>query len=414
MTIDLSKFYLIPKRKFAEGLFSAGMLLAFLTSLRPWFLWSIHSFFPLIVSMMLGIAMLVDRTTRKSLFTKTNFLAPCIIYLLLTVYQSIRSGNNIVGLVMPVFYTYIFFMLYRYDKSRLLRLSTFIAKSVAIILVPSLFFFILFLLGFPLPSRDLVFGDYFYSFTNYYFFLLDDRQLFAFIPRFQSVFPEPTYLGSTCAVLLLSQRGRWKRWYNIVLLTALLISFSLGAYVYITAIIFLNLWVKGRKILVNLIITISFIGAFVASSFFYNGGDNLVHDLILLRLEIDDGELAGNNRTTESFDVDFDNYIQSSDILFGRNRVAEFGDSGYKVFIYDYGLVGLALLILFYYLSFSPSDKRRSKISAWFVAAMIFGVDAFVLWLGRFIPLYCAAFTGVEDESEESNELETIPHEHTT
>ncbi len=72
------------------------------------------------------------------------------------------------------------------------------------------------------------------------------------------------------------------------------------------------------------------------------------------------------------------------------------------------------VLILFYYLSFSPSDKRRSKISAWFVAAMIFGVDAFVLWLGRFIPLYCAAFTGVEDESEESNELETIPHEHTT
>ena len=156
---------------------------------------------------------------------------------------------------------------------------------MAILLIPSMFFFFLYLLGFPLPSSNLQYGDAFYLFSNYYFFLIDERQLLAFIPRFQSVFPEPSHLGTVCAVLLLAQRGKWRRWWNITLLTALLISFSLGAYVYLVAIVFLNMWTKGRRILLNLILISAVIASVIIGSFYYNDGDNLVNSLIVLRME---------------------------------------------------------------------------------------------------------------------------------
>lgn len=407
MTIDLSKFYLIEKRSLVKFLFYAGMLLAFFASLRPWFLWSIHSYYTVFVSFVLLFALLIDRTSSRPLFCRTDFIIPLAAFLLLGYYQAIVDSKSFKGLISVVFFAFIFFALFRYEKKELNALSTILAKSMAILLVPSMFFFFLYLFGFPLPSSNLQYGDAFYTFSNYYFFLIDDRQLLAFIPRFQSVFPEPSHLGTVCAVLLLAQRGKWRRWWNIVLLSALFISFSLGAYVYIVAIVFLNMWTKGRRILLNLILISAVIASVVIGSFYYNDGDNLVNNLIVLRMEMEDGEMAGNNRTSESFDADFDNYIQSSDILFGRDRQEMFGDSGYKVFIYDNGFVGLLLITVFIFLAFNPSSNHRAKFSAWIVIAMIFGVDAFVLWFGRFIPLYCAAYNDLENNDNNEN------HEHT-
>ena len=112
-------------------------------------------------------------------------------------------------------------------------------------------FFFLYILGFSLPNANLVFKDGFYSFTNYFLFLVEDHSLYNIIPRFQSIFLEPTYLGSTTALLLMTQRGKWKRWYNISLIIGLLISFSLAGYVYFISIIFLNMWIERKKIIIK-------------------------------------------------------------------------------------------------------------------------------------------------------------------
>ena len=50
----------------------------------------------------------------------------------------------------------------------------------------------------------------------------------------------------------------------------------------------------------------------------YNRGDNLVNIFILERLEInDEGKFEGDNRVTEEFDDEFDDFMSSSD--FGGN-----------------------------------------------------------------------------------------------
>lgn len=79
----------------------------------------------------------------------------------------------------------------------------------------------------------------------------------------------------------------------------------------------------------------------VIGSFYYNNGDNLLHNLIVIRMEINDnGELAGNNRTTDDFQRQFNGFLSSNDLLIGRgDEEIPTGNSGYKVFIYRYGLI---------------------------------------------------------------------------
>lgn len=75
------------------------------------------------------------------------------------------------------------------------------------------------------------------------------------------------------------------------------------------------------------------ISAIVGGSFIYNDGDNMLHNLIILRLEIDDGEMAGNNRVSKDFSTEYESFLQTSDVVFGRDYdYSNFGDSGYKVF----------------------------------------------------------------------------------
>lgn len=64
---------------------------------------------------------------------------------------------------------------------------------------------------------------------------------------------------------------------------------------------------------------VAFISTIVVGSFFYNNGENLLHDLILIRLEVEDGEMAGNNRVTEDFDTDFEKLCESSAVIFGKS-----------------------------------------------------------------------------------------------
>lgn len=94
-----------------------------------------------------------------------------------------------------------------------------------------------------------------------------------------------------------------------------------------------------------------FLAAICIVAFYYNGGDNLIHDLILMRLEIEDGEMVGDNRVTDDFQMEFDDFLQSSDIFLGREMDwSTFGNSGFRVYIYENGLIGLLLVILLYFL----------------------------------------------------------------
>ena len=114
---------------------------------------------------------------------------------------------------------------------------------------------------------------------------------------------------------------------------------------------------------------------------------------------------------TKSFDNEYVGYLQTSDIIFGRDYdYSSFGDSGYKVYIYDYGLTGTLLLFVFYFTLFRKFDDARALTSAFIILLLIWGVDAFVLWFGRMIPLYITATREktTKKEYEHTDRLHTV------
>uniref|UniRef100_UPI003FEEF9E5 hypothetical protein n=1 Tax=Prevotella sp. TaxID=59823 RepID=UPI003FEEF9E5 len=333
--------------------------------------------------------MLISKTTKDNWFTNDHFLAPVMGYVAISTYMLVINETNINGYIVNVFHTAIFYSIFRLKTEKMEALMTFLCKTMGWILLFSTPAFLLYLVGFPFVGVDAVYGEDLYSFTNYFLFMIDDRSLWAFFPRFSSVFLEPGHLGTAAALLLSTQFGKWKKWYNIVLLVALLLTFSLAAYVIYVVVIFLKLWVQGKQFIGKLVMVVTFIAAIVTGSFFYNNGENLLHDLILIRLEVEDGELAGNNRVTEDFDTDFEKLCESSAIIFGKKREnPEFGNSGYKVFMYENGIIGTVLMLIFYIASLGKIRNRRATASAFFLALLGFIVRGYPLWYSNYLPYY--------------------------
>ena len=388
----VSDLYLIDKDKLATNLFNVGVLIAFLGSLNPWFMWWLGYLYPIPVAMCVLGSYLLVRTMNRSFFTRNEYLLPILFFAFYYFYERMSLGLGINGYIIGLFRATFFLFLFRWSYEKMQEMIVFIAKCLGILLSFSLLGFFLYLSGFPLPSANVEFGE-FYSYTNYYLFMLDDRALFQIIPRFHAVFIEPSHIGTACAFLLFAQRGQWRKWYNIVLLASLFLTFSLASYIYLVVIVFLNLWIRGKQMVRKLLVTLVIIGAAVIVTFTYNNGDNLVHNLILLRMEIEDGEMAGDNRISSNFEGDYENFLSSGDIVLGREMDnSEFGNAGYRVFFYEHGIVGIVLVWLFYIVSLMYTPNKRAFVGVLFVALLFFGVSAFMLWDNIFIPLYAAAY----------------------
>ena len=86
--------------------------------------------------------------------------------------------------------------------------------------------------------------------------------------------------------------------------------------------------------------------------------------------------------------VDFEKLAKSSDIILGKKiENPEFGNSGFKVYIYQNGIVGL-LLVIFFYLSCMIGCKKKEGASALIISVLAFIVRGYPLWYSNFIPFY--------------------------
>lgn len=386
-------------------LFYVGIVIAYLGSLNPWFMWPLGNYYIIIASVLLCMSIAISSIQKEtSFFTNERYIIPITIHIVLSYYLLWINGGHIAGFIVNLFNISIFYTLFILNKDVFPTISTIISKVMASLLLISIIAYVLYLLGFHFPYRDAEFADGFYSYKNYYFFMIDQRSLLEIFPRFHSVFLEPGHLGSACVLLLLTQYGNWKKWYNIVLLIATLMTFSLAAYVLLTIIVFLNLWLQGKRVMYKLVVVVLMLTVVTIASFYYNNGNNLLHDLIILRLEINDGEMVGNNRTTADFETEFDNYITSSDVLTGRDMPKGMsGNSGYKVFIYENGLIGLVLVLLLYVSSMWYATNYKALIATYIIAILAFVIRGYPLWYSNFIPLYIMAYMNKDEKRPYNN-----------
>ena len=387
--MKLSRLYLIKKKTLVSLCWGGGVFLAYLGSLNPWFLWPLGALYVIPAAFLVLVAFVVSGSMREPFFVRNDYLLLLSVYVFLAFYMSFAVGGNVNAFIGNLFHIILFLSLFMADKRVLFDLSTWISKGMACLLLVSIPVYLIFLVGVPLPSVNVQYEEGLYSYSNYFFFLLDDRSIFIF-PRFHSVFLEPGHLGTATVLLLFAQSGYWKRWYNVVLWVATLMTFSLAAYVLSLVIIFLNLWMHGKQVVKGICAIVCCVGVGVTSAFFYNDGDNLVHDVIVIRLEVnDEGELSGDNRVAGWFEEEYESYLHSSDIVFGRDYDYSIsGNSGYRVFIYEYGLVGLFLVIAFYLIFMLKTSDKRIFWSVALISFLCFWVRGYPLWYSVFIPFY--------------------------
>jgi hypothetical protein len=349
------------------------LFLLFLQSLLAWFFWDIgpNQFIIPILFIFISVGIFVIYPQMFSFKRETTIII--ILLYLLTRFLGTR-GNVNAYLGMIITSAGVLFFAGLKDRLKIDFLD-FFTKAFAILMAVSLFAWFIFLLGVELPSFPDSYG---YSeirdeagalFQNYYFFILNVTfPSDLILPRFSSVFGEPGYLGILLVLILFLNNFNLKNKYNIVLLVALFSTFSLAGWL-LGTFAYVSYLMKNSKKRITSIILI-FIGGWAFYAFYsnYNNGNNMVNEAIFDRLQYDEtrGNISGYNRTSQDFDWWFaHNFIRSSDILFGIDMYQVFGETanvGWKAYITNYGLIGLAAYLLFLYYIFHKNKNYLTLI----------------------------------------------------
>lgn len=337
-----------------------------------------------------------------------------VLYLIAFIFT---QDNNLLGWIIALLSFFNLYVLFNLKTSYKHELLCFIRKSLGLIIIVSLIGWIIYLLGVSLPHFDTGWGDspggdFHYYFDNYYFFLVNKVSFFRYIiPRFSSVFLEPGYLGCLMSILLISDHFRFGKGHlmNVVFLVALLFSFSLAGYLLTVFGLIIDRFARnnGRMVWLSLILLLVF-GAY---QFFkdYKGGNNIVNETIILRLEIDksDGSIAGYNRSSESLEYYFWNrFIYSSELLFGDKDVIErYSDSAdnevsWHGYIIRYGLIAILFLLLYYfYPVLKHSNDRRKMFGVGLIFLLVFSQTIHMTHSLMYIVLFILSIAEIDFEN---------------
>ena len=272
-----------------------------------------------------------------------------------------------------------------------------------VIIGVSLFFYLLILAQVELPYTIDYYGDVnsdsFYSARNYFVLVqLSNWYTDIALDRFQSIFLEPGYLACLIAMMLFIDGYSFrKRKSNLLLLIALFLTFSLAGFLLFTVFYLVRVLKNSKYRFVSMTGLILLIFSIYVYGTNHNGGDNLINQFILERLQYDSdrGTIEGYNRTTEAFDEYFSEFIFTPSVVLGDAKVFESrfaGDGanvGIKYYIVVYGLVGLFSYILFLLSPFFKMVRKTYLTSALFVLwFIIFARGNFVMWMSAFLITY--------------------------
>lgn len=359
----------------------------FVFSMYPWFAWNVN---PIAVSI-ITVFISVSLYTYKGIMQRP-YLPLLIILLMFFIWQARRL--NLFGIINYIcFYISIASLLCLKEKYKV-DLIRFVTKWFAIIVGFSMFFYILYLLGVPLPHTPSQMGDSSnYVYDNYFFFLTKE-----FAVRFRGPFLEPGHMTMGLAPLLFINRYEFKKPYVLILAFAQLLSISLAGIIVFFIGFFLITYFSSPTIK-SVLKPILIIGGVILGALFfvyYFFGREAIEEEFLARLVYDSdlGTIAGYNRTTDYFDNLYSRVMSSPDKWYGVELTEydfEGGVAGYKRFIVENGLIATFLIVLVYILLLYQYKGQRDKLGICFliVVLLLLFQNAYPLWWCMLISAAC-------------------------
>jgi len=356
------------------------------------------------------IVSLALKILHPNLFSFNRSSINIILLYILAVFGATRGDlNAYLGAIINVFVFVFFAGLKDIYK---IEFFNFFIKAFTILIGISLFGWILLLLDVNLPNSEITYGVLYgksqYLFQNYYIFMKFIPQYFTliFFQRFVGVFLEAGYLGIFLVILLYLNDFDLKNKFNLILFIALLFTLSLAGWV-LGFFSYLAYVLKNSKYRLKIFVSFILISiAFYSFIRFYNDGNNVINNAIILRLKWDDtrGTIEGYNRTSGSFDRWFEDYfINSPNIFFGLGTEVknQFEDPGasWEIFFTYYGLMGLMLYGI--YLIYYPLKyKNYSSYILFFLYVAIFYRGQYEIFWSAFPILYLCGFAVLNNKPD--------------
>lgn len=322
------------------------LLLVFLLFLmsQPFWMWGMH------IQNYLFFPILFIYTIRY--FSTPNIPALFFLLLCLVLWQAIQSSS--LGDVISAFSLILIFLICK-EKSYVLydKLLTVLAFFIALSLIS---FVLSNYVGFELPYKIIEPLDgRDYNYKAYWFNIQPNDNsslLYGPLARFHSIYDEAGNIGSLCAIILYAVNYDLSIWRNRVFFIAGIFSFSF--FFILTSLIYFAIS-KIFSIKKNWPYVLFFI--FICVFFYAITKDNPFFEFFVYnRMMVEDGGLAGDNRTDAVFESAFNSFLHSDDILIGHGygEAAKIAveSSSYKMLLYDYGLIWFAFFIIFWFGTF--------------------------------------------------------------
>lgn len=351
-------------------LFRLGLFLLFLNSMYPWPMWFWKIPYVPIFACLSAIPIILNK---KYYFANNRGKHAYLFVFVLFLLWSFRSLSffGIVGQIISIVPIICVLSL---KTQYMVDIIRFITKWFALLLGVSLFVYILYMVGVPLPHQDYNFGEY-YTHDNYYFFVT-----FSLSYRFSSIFLEPGHLTMGLAPLLFINRYNLKDKYVLVLFISQLFSLSLAGIVIMfvgllmQAFLSKNIMTGVAKLL--LVVSIIFIAGYGLVKL--TGMDDLIQVAIVDR--VISGEDAMDKRTDSFTESQFNRLVQSDDIWMGKPELADKVEgAGYKVYLLIYGLIGCLLTAILYFIPVL-ANKKLDVLFFYLLLMMLFVQDSYPAW----------------------------------
>lgn len=351
--------------------------------MKAYFLWEI----PYIILTILSIGIGFGIGTKIKMNTALIAVSPLILLALLKL--------NLTYFISQLLSFIVIVQLLNLQYNRKLEILHFCIYSLSIILSISLFFWIINLFIVNIPAISQIDYNEQYIFENHIVFLRLVN--FTGYYRFISVFIEPGHLAMFSSFFLYASGFNMKSWYTWVFVLSILFSLSLAGYILLVLVYLFSL-INQKKAAIKSSFIFSFflLGGYLA--LLQSGGDEILNEKIMMRLESDEESgIAGNNRTTLYTDATYDKFILTDNRWLGyslnecqiKERSGALQGAGYKIFLMRNGLIGVAFCLFFYLILAYKSTNRKFMMLFLLLFVVSFIQRAYPYWMAWMLPFLC-------------------------
>jgi|WetSurMetagenome_2_1015567.scaffolds.fasta_scaffold01070_5 hypothetical protein len=351
--IKLSSLTKISLKELKAYILSIFLFISFL----PWFVWKIY---PIVLVLCFGLYLYLFASSGRFEARKESIIFIIIIFIYFSV---IRINQNFNGWLLINISLFTLFLIRFEDNEVKKDAFKKFAKLTGFILIPGIVIF-LGLNIFNIPDLGLIKGRSIAadSYQNFFFYIKYSDPHYKIFPRFNSIYDEPGVLGNICVFILYFLNFDLKRWYGKVIFVAGILSLSLFFYLSAVLLLFIKRITKIKHILILCL--------FLALFYSVTRKNELFNKYLYKRVEITkDNKLAGNNRTTAKWDVFYRDFLKTDSKYFGVLGLDKKSNknytwvSSYQIFIYNYGIIGLILICIYYYYSFKSEINLFMALS---------------------------------------------------